>query len=127
MAIIADTYDHIVGVDTHARTHTYCVLRAKTGAVIETATFPAAAAGIDRALTWVARRATGTVFVAVEGTSSYSATLAAALAARGIPIGEVRLQPRSARAYAGISDSLDGESRRSLGAGQGKLARGSTT
>lgn len=109
MAIIADTYDHIVGVDTHARTHTYCLLRAKTGAVIDTATFPASAAGINRALTWLARRASGTVFAAVEGTSSYGATLAAALSARGIPIGEVRPQPRSAHAHAGKSDPLDAE------------------
>ncbi len=109
MAIIADTYDHIVGVDTHARTHTYCVLRAKTGAVIDTATFPASAAGINRALTWVTRRTSGTVFAAVEGTSSYGATLAAALAARGIPIGDVRPQPRSAHANAGKSDPLDAE------------------
>jgi hypothetical protein len=39
MTTIADTYDYIVGVDTHARTHTYCVICAKTGAVMDTATF----------------------------------------------------------------------------------------
>lgn len=109
MTTIADTYDHIVGVDTHARTHTYCVICAKTGAVIDTATFPASAPGINRALTWVARRASGTVFAAVEGTSSYGATLATALAARGISVGEVRPQPRSAHAHAGKSDPLDAE------------------
>lgn len=111
MAIIADTYDHIVGVDTHARTHTYCVVSTKTGAVIDTATFPASPAGINRALTWVTRRAPGTVFAAVEGTSSYGSTLTAALAAQGVPIGEVRPQPRSAHAHAhaGKSDPLDAE------------------
>jgi transposase len=109
MAVIADTYDHTVGVDTHARTHTYCVICAKTGAVIDTATLPASSACINRALAWVARRASGTVFAAVEGTSLYGATLTAALAAQGIPIGEVRPQPRSAHAHAGKSDPLDAE------------------
>ena len=32
MSSVADHYDHVVGVDTHARTHTYVVLEAGTDA-----------------------------------------------------------------------------------------------
>jgi transposase len=31
MAVVAERYDHGVGADTHARTHTYAVVAAKTG------------------------------------------------------------------------------------------------
>jgi transposase len=34
MADAAERYDYVVGVDTHARTHTYAVVAAKTGALI---------------------------------------------------------------------------------------------
>jgi hypothetical protein len=26
MSLVAQTVDHVVGIDTHARTHTYCLL-----------------------------------------------------------------------------------------------------
>lgn len=48
MPIVADEYAHVIGVDTHARTHTYVVLDTRTGGVVDTATFPTSAAGIAR-------------------------------------------------------------------------------
>lgn len=59
MAIIAEEFDFVVGVDTHARTHTFTTVHASTGAVVDTATFPAISAGMDRAITWIRRRTGG--------------------------------------------------------------------
>jgi len=50
MVIVAEQYAHVVGVDTHANTHTFSVLAASTGAVIGTATFPATGPGMSRAV-----------------------------------------------------------------------------
>jgi transposase len=109
MAIVAETVDYVVGIDTHARTHTYCILHARTGAVVDTATFPASQAGHVRAITWISRRGPGRVLAAVEGTSSYGAGIAAALRVNGTDIAEVRPAARSTHAHAGKSDDLDAE------------------
>jgi transposase len=41
---VAEEYDRVVGVDTHATTHTMTLLTA-TGGVVEHRTFPTSAAG----------------------------------------------------------------------------------
>ena len=51
MAIIAEEFEFVVGVDTHARTHTFTTVHTATGAVVDTAVFPATSAGMDRAIT----------------------------------------------------------------------------
>ena len=43
-------FEHVVGIDTHARTHTYCLIAAATGAVVDTATFPTTKTGNARAI-----------------------------------------------------------------------------
>jgi hypothetical protein len=45
VTIVAEQYRHVIGVDTHARSHTYAVLDAGTGRSAESATFPTTAAG----------------------------------------------------------------------------------
>jgi hypothetical protein len=50
---VAEEYDRVVGVDTHAATHTMTLLIAATGAVVEQRTFPTSVAGLRRALTWI--------------------------------------------------------------------------
>ena len=50
MTIVADLYPHVVGIDTHARTHTYAVLH--HGRLLDTATFPTHQAGLARAVDW---------------------------------------------------------------------------
>jgi hypothetical protein len=40
MTIVAEQYAHVVGVDTHAKTHTFSVLAASTGAVVGPTRFP---------------------------------------------------------------------------------------
>ena len=109
MSIVAETVEHVVGIDTHARTHTYCLIAAATGAVIDTATFPTTKAGNARAIGWIVRRGQGSVLAAIEGTSSYGAGISAALLERGFDVAEVRPAARSTHAHAGKSDTLDAE------------------
>jgi transposase len=110
MAIIAEEFEFVVGVDTHARTHTFTAVHSATGAVVDTAAFPATSPGMDRAITWIRRRTGGErVFAAVEGTSSYGARLTQALLAANIEVGEVRPPTRSSRALTGKSDPIDAE------------------
>jgi transposase len=125
MSIVAEQFDHVVGIDTHARTHTYCVVHSRTGAVVDSATFPTSAAGCQRALAWIRRRASTTVLAAVEGTSSYGAGITAVLVEADIDVAEVRPGARSSHAHAGKSDVLDAEAaaRAVLGRDYATLAR----
>lgn len=107
MTVIAEKYDYVVGVDTHARTHTYAVVAAKTGALIETATFPTSAAAIDRALAWMTRKTAGEVLVAAEGTASYGARMTSIMSSAGWTVREVKPPRRSTRAGNGKSDPID--------------------
>jgi transposase len=67
MTIVAEEYDHVMGVDTHARTHTYAIVDTSTGACLATGTFPTTAAAIGRAIAWMQRNTNGNVLAAVEG------------------------------------------------------------
>lgn len=77
MPTIANIYTFIVGVDTHARSHTYAVI-ASNGEQIATKCFPNSPAGRKRAMAWVARRTHTEVEVVwvIEGVGSYGALLA---------------------------------------------------
>ncbi len=108
MAIVAEQFEHVVGIDTHARTHTYCLITCASGAVVDTATFPTTKAGNARASSWITRRS-GNVLAAVEGTSSYGTTIANALAEAGIDVAEVRPASRKTHAHHGKSDAIDAE------------------
>lgn len=125
MTIVAELFEHVVGIDTHARTHTYCLLHARSGAVIDTASFPTSRAGNARATTWIARRTHGSVLAAIEGTSSYGAGIATALTDEGLDVAEVRPAPRTTHAHLGKSDVLDAEApaRSVLGRDYNQLAR----
>lgn len=107
MTIVAEKYDHVIGVDTHVRTHTYAVVDAKTGALTTGGTFPTTGPGIARALEWIARHAQGDILVAVEGTGSYGASLTRALTAADITVCEVKPPKRKARTARGKSDQID--------------------
>lgn len=110
MTTIAELFEHVVGIDTHARSNTYCLLTASTGAVVESATFPTTKAGYARSISWIARRAGGsTVLAAVEGTSSYGAGITTALLEAGFEIAEIRPAARTTHAHTGKSDAIDAE------------------
>lgn len=107
MTVVADLYEHVVGVDTHARTHTYAVIETGTGRTRDTSTFPTTPAGLNRAVGWIQRRTGGPVLVAVEGTGSYGANVARNLQAAGIPVCDVRPPKRDVHAGKGKSDEID--------------------
>lgn len=72
MSIVSQHYDHVIGVDTHAKTHTLVVVN-KMGATLASGTFPTSRPGLERAYAWMLRNASGRVLVAMEGTGSYGA------------------------------------------------------
>lgn len=110
MVTLAEFYAFVVGVDTHARTHTYTVLTADREH-INTATFPNTQPGRSRAIGWVGRRTGGdlaTLWV-IEGTGSYGALLAGAVEQSGYHVIEAPkvIDYARARTRAGKSDPLD--------------------
>ncbi|MDN6679245.1 MAG: IS110 family transposase [Yaniella sp.] len=109
MPIVAHSHPFIVGVDTHARKHVYSILIANTGAVIDTKDFPANAAGMNRALAWVARRteADADTLWVIEGAASYGALLAGTVAAHGYPVVEAPRMDAKQHYGVGKSDALD--------------------
>lgn len=107
MTIVAEKFDHVIGVDTHARTHTLVVLN-KLGAKIRTDTFPTSPAGLKRAQAWIDRNAPGEKLVAMEGTGSYGALFAELLETAGLTVSETKPPKRGVRRY-GKSDEIDAE------------------
>ena len=109
MAIVAHSHPFVIGVDTHARNHAISILACPHGEILDEGQFPATAAGLARAASWVARRTGGDLAVlwVIEGTGTYGARLARVVADAGYEVVEA---PRmSARANRGIgkSDPLD--------------------
>ena len=77
MPIVAEQYTFVIGVDTHAATHSLALVIAATGAVVDEAVFPNTPPGLDRALGWITRRiAEQSALVVIEGVGSYGAGLA---------------------------------------------------
>jgi transposase len=107
MSIVAEKYAHVIGVDTHARTHTYAIINTTTGARSGCEAFPVTTAGIKRAIAWIGRNTTGQILVAVEGTASYGASLTRALGRENITVVEVKPPRMQARAGVGKTDEID--------------------
>lgn len=108
MATVAHLYPFIIGVDTHARTHTYAVTAAN-GEPLGIETFPNTSPGRKRAILWVARRTQGeadTLWV-IEGVGSYGALLAGTVSRAGYRVVEAPRTYAPARRGAGKSDPLD--------------------
>ncbi|TQO20644.1 transposase [Rhodoglobus vestalii] len=103
--IVSQTHSFVIGVDTHARTHTYAVLTA-AGQHLGTETFPNTAAGRSRAIAWAGRRTGGVADAlwVIEGAGSYGAQLAGNVADTGSRVVEAA---RMGRRGIGKSDPLD--------------------
>ena len=106
MTIVAELFNFVVGVDTHAVTHTYSVVDARTGAERQRATFPTSPAGLTRAVSWIQHHSTGKVLVVVEGAGSYGAHLLEHLTGAGLEACEPS-SPMPTRRGQGKSDELD--------------------
>ena len=107
MTMIAQRFDYVIGVDTHARTHTLVVIDG-AGVRRKSDTFPTSAPGLRRAEAWIGRNAPGRTLVAMEGTGSYGALFAERLEQAGFPVAETRPPRRQARRN-GKSDDIDAE------------------
>jgi transposase len=108
MSIVSEQYELVIGVDTHAANHALSVVTAATGAAVEEASFPASAAGLDRARTWITRRAgERATLVVIEGIGSYGAGLAERLLAAGLPVVEPSAMAAADRRGTGKTDKLD--------------------
>jgi transposase len=97
----------VVGVDTHAETHTAAVCD-DVGRMVAFAEFPADRAGYRRLLSW-ARRRGEIIGVGVEGTGSYGAGLCRYLTEHGVKVIEVNRVNRQHRRRRGKSDPFDAE------------------
>lgn len=106
--LVSQTHSFVIGVDTHARTHTYAILTA-TGQHLGTDTFPNTAAGRSRALAWAGRRSGGVTDAlwAIEGAGSYGAQLARNVSDTGYRVVEAARMDRTGRHGIGKSDPLD--------------------
>lgn len=109
MSIVAHSYSFVVGVDTHARQHVYALVAPATGELLETRAFPTTAAGINRAVAWVARRtdASRELLWVVEGAATYGAILTATITSQGQPVVEAPRMSAKLRHGVGKSDELD--------------------
>lgn len=107
MTIVAEKYDYVIGIDTHARTHTYAIINTRTGAREHCQTFPVTTPGMNRAVAWLQRNIHGESIAAVEGTRSYGATIAHALVDAHIEVVEAKPPRRKDQSSRGKSDEID--------------------
>ncbi|MGL5826261.1 MAG: IS110 family transposase [Nocardioides sp.] len=109
MSIVADHYRFVVGVDTHAATHTYAIIESPSGKELGTETFPTTTAGLKRAGAWIGRRTGGDVdgvLIAAEGTGSYGAVMAELMSETGYRV--VEAPAPSAKRLRGTGGSAPG-------------------
>lgn len=110
MTIVDQTYEFVIGVDTHAASHTYAILNAATGSpVAAPEAFPTTRAGLDRALAWAGRRTGGnlnTLWV-IECIATHGAALARIVAKAGYEVVEAPQMAARGHRGAGKSDPLD--------------------
>ena len=107
--IVAHAYPFVIGVDAHARSHALAVLASPTGELLDETQFPATVAGLQRAVSWVARRTGGDLAVlwVIEGVGTYGARLARAANDAGYAVAEAGRMSARANRGVGKSDPLD--------------------
>ena len=109
MTTVAHARPFVIGVDTHAKTHTYAVVETASRQMLGCQRFPTTPKGIIRAMSWVGRLTGGDVSAlwAVEGVATYGAKLARAAAGGGYEVVEAPRMSPKARHGIGKSDPLD--------------------
>ena len=105
---VSEQYEFVVGVDTHAATHTFALVAAATGASLAHAEFPTSPAGLSRAQSWLQQRlGERAALIVVEGTGSFGAIVTAQLQTAGLHVVEAARLPASGRRGTGKNDELD--------------------
>lgn len=107
ITIVAEKYRYVIGIDRHARTHTYAIIDTTTGATLEPQAFPVATAGNNRAIAWFQANTTGAILAAVEGTNSYGSSPRRVLLAANIPVVEAKPPSKAAQSVSGKTDGID--------------------
>jgi transposase len=109
MTIVAERYSFVIGVDTHAASHTFAVVAAATAALGPVEAFPSTGPGLARAVAWTARHtgASEQALIVVEGTGSYGAAVARAFTAAGYRVVESGPASSPSRRGAAKSDPVD--------------------
>ncbi len=108
MPIVAEEYTFVIGVDTHAATHSLALVTAAAGAIVDQAVFPNTPPGLDRALTWIAHRIGGQpALIVIEGVGSYGAGLAQRVSGAGLLVVEPSAMPAALRRGVGKTVALD--------------------
>jgi transposase len=106
--IVAETYQYVVGVDTHARSHVATMVN-NVGVVIATREVRVTATQMQQFAAWVVKITGGDVLFAIEGTSSYGETLTKLLLERQLPVVEVKPPKTKSRGGNGKTDQIDAE------------------
>lgn len=110
MAIVADHYRFIVGVDTHAASHTYAIMESPSGKLLAQETFPTTPAGLARVASRIGRRSEGDiecVLISAECTGSYGAIMSEHLATVGYCVVEAPTPSTKRLRGKGKTDTLD--------------------
>jgi transposase len=108
MSMLAELVDLVIGVDTHADTHTAVLVAVDTRAVLDTITVTADPRGYDQLLE-LAQSQGGVRGWAVEGAGGYGAGLTRHLHAHAELVVELDRPVRPARRHGAKSDVIDAE------------------
>ena len=104
--MVADSFDVVIGVDTHRDAHALALVRCRDGVLLHEQVLPANRLGYREALR-LGRRGGRRRLWALEGTGSYGAGLARSLRERGERVVEVERPAREGSRRRMKSDSLD--------------------
>ena len=105
---VSEQYEYVIGVDTHAATHTFALVAAATGGVLAYAEFPTSPAGLSRAQSWLQQRVSErATLIVVEGTGSFGAIVTERLQRAGLSVVEAAGMPAGDRRGIGKNDELD--------------------
>lgn len=107
--MLTESADYLIGVDTHANCHSFCLVEARSGQILLECELPATRAGYRQVLQLARRHGCGERLWAVEGTGSYGAGLTRFLAAQGECVGEVERPSRRGREGRLKSDAIDAQ------------------
>ena len=108
MSMLAELVELVIGVDTHADTHTAALLTAANGALLDTMTVSADPDGYAQLAAWADRHG-GLRAWAVEGAGGYGAGLTRHLTQNGEMVVELDRPIRPARRAGAKSDRIDAE------------------
>jgi transposase len=109
-AIVAEKYQYVVGVDTHARKHVATIVD-NHGAMLAAREVRVTSSQLSGFMTWI-RKSTDNaekVLLAIEGTSSYGETLTKLALASGFAVVEVKPPKTRSRGGNGKTDRIDAE------------------